>query len=275
LASSEEAVVHAEIQRAKWRPPISNTDWLKTMAIIATTIDHLGFYFIDHDVWMEILGRLAAPTFFFLIGYARTRAVPLHWVAMGLILSGLESWNAGWHWAVPNIFLNFVLIRLALHHLEKAARRYPTAVGAVLPAAFFVALPFAGELVDYGAEGWAWALFGLYQRFHVEGRSEAGRQPTTDPGPIRLLTCAAAAAIFVWAEQLEYGFGPKAMTAFAVAIALLSLHLLRFRRAASVIQPPEPLAGVLRFIGHHTLEIYAVQMICFEMAVKLIPGWAA
>jgi hypothetical protein len=41
----------------------------------------------------------------------------------------------------------------------------------LLVSALFAVLPIASKVVDYGAEGWLWALFSLYQRMYVDGRS--------------------------------------------------------------------------------------------------------
>src|SRR5678815_2294516 len=57
---------------------VDSTDWLKTIAIILVLVDHFGYFFMESDLWWSVVGRMAAPTFFFLIGYARTHAVPLH-----------------------------------------------------------------------------------------------------------------------------------------------------------------------------------------------------
>jgi hypothetical protein len=54
----------------------------------------------------------------------------------------------------------------------------------------------------------------------------------------------------------------------------LSTSLCLFLRGPSRIQPPEPIAGVLRFIGRHTLEIYAIQLTGSELLVKLLPDLA-
>jgi hypothetical protein len=45
-------------------------------------------------------------------------------------------------------------------------------------------------------------------------------------------------------------------------------------RGPSPIQPPEPVARVLHFIGRHTLEIYAIQLGGSELLVKLVPALA-
>ena len=49
------------------------TDWLKCAALVCAMLDHFGHFFMDDDRWWGVVGRLAAPTFFFLIGYAATR----------------------------------------------------------------------------------------------------------------------------------------------------------------------------------------------------------
>jgi len=100
------------------RPPsashaVDNTDWLKTAAIILVVVDHIGYFFVEHDQWWSVFGRLAAPAFFFLIGYGRTRTVPLHWLWLGVILTLLDSSNNAWSWVAPNILLSFALIRSA------------------------------------------------------------------------------------------------------------------------------------------------------------------
>ena len=49
---------------------VDNIDWLKAAAIILVAVDHIGYFFIENDHWWRVFGRLAAPTFFFLMGYA-------------------------------------------------------------------------------------------------------------------------------------------------------------------------------------------------------------
>ena len=91
--------------------PVDNTDWLKAFAIICVSAGHFGFFFMDDEQWWSVFGRFAAPPFFFLVGYAQSRTVPLHWIWIGVILTLLESSNADWTWVAPNILLSFTLIR--------------------------------------------------------------------------------------------------------------------------------------------------------------------
>jgi len=171
------------------RPPVDNTDWLKTAAIIFVSAGHFGFFFVDDDRWWSVFGRLAAPPFFFLIGFAQSKTVPLYWIWIGIILTLLESWNADWTWVAPNILLSFVLIRLARPSVQRGLEEYGWAAFALLVCGFVVAQPIASKLVDYGAEGWLWALFGLCQRRFADNNLPAkravGSQDPPRPADVR------------------------------------------------------------------------------------------
>jgi hypothetical protein len=264
---------------------VDNTDWLKTAAIILVSVDHFGHFFMDNDRWWSAFGRLAAPPFFFLMGYAQTRTVPLHWIWLGVILTLLNSWNAEWTWVAPNILLSFALIRIVRPYVQILAQRHGWAAFVLFVSVLFVVLPITTKIVDYGAEGWLWALFGLYQRMHTDSRSAidtdgaAQSSPpaqamTENVGLMRLLACFVAAAAYVWQEQREYSFPQVHFAVFVLGIGVLAAVLCLFRRGPSRIQPPEAMAGVLRFIGRHTLEIYAIQLGGSELIVKFIPDLA-
>src|SRR5246127_976801 len=147
-------------------PPhaVDNTDWLKTAAIIFVSAGHFGFFFMEDELWWSVFGRLAAPPFFFLVGYAQSRTVPLHWIGIGVILTVLESWNAGWTWVAPNILLSFVLIRIARPYAQELIQHHGWVGFALLVFLLLAAVPAVEKWVDYGAEGWLWALFGFCQR---------------------------------------------------------------------------------------------------------------
>jgi peptidoglycan/LPS O-acetylase OafA/YrhL len=260
---------------------VDNTDWLKTAAIILVSIDHFGYFFAENDLWWGAFGRLAAPTFFFLVGYAKNRKVPHYWIWLGVILTVLDISNNDWNWMPPNILLSFALIRLAGPYVEKAIDRYGWVIFALLAAALIGSLPFAAKAVDYGAEGWLWALFGLYQRRFVDGRSKGNAgdehrdagpstRSTSYAGIIRIVACLVAASIYVWQEQKEFHFLRGQFAVVVVGITLLSIGLCLFLRGQSRIQPPAFVADAMRFMGRHTLEIYAIQLAGSEILVKLV-----
>ncbi len=299
---------------------VDNTDWLKTAAIIFVVVDHTGYFFIENNQWWSVFGRLAAPCFFFLMGYAQTRTVPIYWIGLGIILTVLDSANNNWTWVAPNILLSFALIRIARPYVLIALERYGWIAFGIIVAALIIVQPIAAKAVDYGAEGWFWALFGLCQRLYVDGRSVAnlgsiaGSSPlpvnelTEKSGVMRLLdqpafnrnrlsaeksiyfsrleqlsasnwtrvaiACFIAAAFYIWQEQKDFLFPQIVFAVLVLEVILLSLILYLFSRGPSMIQPPEPIASTLRFIGRRTLEIYAIQLAGSELIILLIPDLA-
>jgi hypothetical protein len=254
---------------------VDNTDWLKAFAIILVAIDHYGYFFIEDAQWWSAFGRLAAPSFFFLMGYAHTVRVPRVWIGLGVVLTLLESWNAGWVWVTPNILLSFALIRLARPYVQALAQRYGWFAFLILVAALLLLLPVSTNIVDYGAEGWLWAAFGLYQRIYVD--QTANQSPPSDAGSrldaalMRILAGLLAAAIYVRWEQSEYAFADEQLAVFLIGITGLTLAFYAFIRGPSPLQPPGPLAGLPRFLGHHTLAIYAIQLAGSELIAGFMP----
>jgi hypothetical protein len=146
-------------------------------------------------------------------------------------------------------------------------------------------MPAGVKVVDYGTAGWLWALFGLSQRLYVDGDTGMhGNAPDSSPlarptgatntGLMALIACMIAAPVYLWQEQQEFRFPPVHLAAFIIGLGVLCVSLYLFRRGPSHIQPAEPVAGMLRFIGRHTLEIYAIQLTGSELAIKLFPDLA-
>ena len=268
-------------------PSVDNADWLKTIAIISVAVGHIGHFFMADDHWWAVFGRSAAPAFFFLMGYAQTRTVPPYWIWLGIFLTLLEASNADWTWVPPNILLSFVLIRIARPYVQMLVQYRGWVAFGLIACALLAVQPIAAKIVDYGAEGWLWSLFGLYQRMYVDDKSasdEGGatrssaqprRAASEDVGLIRLLACVLATVVYIWQEQKEFSFPPVHFTVFILSISILSIALCLFARGPSRIQPPRAMGAALRFIGRRTLEIYAVQLAGSELIVKLVPDLAA
>jgi uncharacterized membrane protein len=242
---------------------VDATDWLKTAAIVLVTIDHIGLFHFADEQWWRLVGRWAAPVFFFLLGYAETQRVPPIWIVAGVILTVLDSWSTNWHWVPPNILLSLALIRWARPYVKPFAETSGWLAFAVILAVLIGLRPLSGEAFDYGTVGWMWAALGLYQRM----RADAAATTTTDAALLQrsLSMCLIAALFHIWEQQNEFTFPAAYFAVLVAGIAVLASVLVTYRRRPSVIQPPVPIAGPLRFIGHHTLEIYALQMIAFEL----------
>jgi hypothetical protein len=259
--------------------PIDNTDWLKTVAITLVVIDHFGYFFIEYNQWWSVVGRLAAPVFFFLLGFAKTRKVPFSWIWLGVGLTMLDSWNNDWTWVAPNILLSLALVRLARPYIESLLQHQGWIAFTVLVIALITVLPITAGIVEYGSEGWLWALFGLCQRMYIDSRPVTAQSPSSlatnlNSGLMRLLAGLVASVVCVWQEQLEYSFSDVQVGILILAISGLSIWLGWFLRGPSHIQMPQPFTGALQFLGRHTLEIYAIQLAGFEIIINLLPDLA-
>ena len=261
---------------------VDNSDWLKTTAILMVMIGHFGYFFLDDPDWWSVFGRMAAPVFFFLMGYAQSRTVPFRWIWLGAILTLLDSSNNDWTWMAPNILFSLALIRITRPFVKTLIIRYGWIAFVLLVCTLVAALPITSNIVDYGAEGWLWALFGLCQRMYIDGKQAIEAGPATqDPaktapnvGLMRPLACVVAAVVYIWQEQLVFLFSQVQLIAVILGVSLVSLGLYLFVRGPSRIQPPKPIAGMLHFIGWHTLEIYVIQLAGSELIIKLVPGLA-
>jgi hypothetical protein len=178
----------------------------------------------------------------------------------------------------PNILLSLALIRVARPHVQNFLKHHGWAAFAIFVLVLFAVLPITANIVDYGAEGWLWALFGLCQRMYVDGTAQSGEPPAhaipENLNLMRLLVCFAAAVGYVWQEQMEFSFSQIHFAAVILGVGVLSLGLCLFHRGPSRIQPSEFIAGALRFIGRRTLEIYAIQLAGSELIIELAPDLA-
>ncbi len=251
---------------------VDNTDWIKAAAIVLVLVDHFGYFLMESDKWWGAFGRLAAPTFFFLLGYAKTRRIPREWILLGVLLTVLESSNNDWTWVAPNILLSFALIRLLRPYAEKVINRLGGGAYLLIAVVLIALLPVAAPLFDYGTEGWLWALFGMSQRMFVDAREEADGQEVFKPTVIRAILLIMAAAVYVSQEQKEFQFSQDQLTVVIVGVAMMSLTFFLFSRGKARVQPGARMSRALCFIGRNTLAIYAIELLVFELMVMLVPA---
>lgn len=250
---------------------VTTTDLLKLAGLAFVFIDHIGLFFAPDQEWWRVVGRAAAPVFFFLIGFARTRSIPLSWIVLGSVLTALDAYvSEDWDDVTLNILFNFALIRLATPAIEtrmlatKQGGRWGFALLALFCAAM---IPLAGMVLEYGAEGWLWALFGL-------AAGEAAMRGDAFSRMRRNLMATFCAAVYLFVEIRDFAFEPAAAGALAALICALAFVLARFRRADAPFGAPAPVARALGWIGRRSLEIYAVSLFLMQLAGHLLDGSA-
>jgi len=237
---------------------VTTTDVLKFVGVVTLLIDHYGlFYHPDETTW-RLVGRTAAPIFFFLIGFARTRAVPWTWFAFGAAITVMNYGSfGGWRNTTINILFNFALLRVAVLPLvERHVLLRPIPL-AMLSVGCVLLIPATDETLEYSTEGWLWAFFGLAHRAAFEKRS--AQIVWTRAG-----LAAITALAYIRREIHDYGFDLLQSTVLVILVGTLVLSLMRFRRAALTWQPPSPLAAVLRFCGRYSLEIYGLTLFSMQ-----------
>ena len=244
--------------------PVSTTDLLKLLGIVLVFVDHHGFFFDPENMWWRLFGRVAAPIFFFLIGFARTRRVPWTWFALGILLTAINAWKAESLWGtMVNIMINFALLRaLVLPSVERHVMQQPLAV-ALLMAGCVLLIPVTDGPLEYGTEGWLWAFLGLAQRLSVEGQT---RQTVWTRNGI----AGATAMAYTVREAHEYGFTGIQTMILIVLVAGLCAALVCFRREPLAWQPPPSLAALFRFCGRYSLEIYGVSVLASHVIAYAI-----
>jgi hypothetical protein len=274
--------------------PVTTTDLLKLVGLVLVLIDHHGYFFDPANPWWRLVGRVAAPIFFFLIGFARTRRVPWTWLAFGIPLTAINALQAGsLAGAMVNILINFAILRaLVLPLVERHVMGRPVAV-ALLVGVCLPLIPVTDGPLEYGVQGWLWAFLGLAHRLVLEESarpaawtrkgvpiarsgvlSGAHRAVWTRKG-IAAATgisgpwsavwtrngiAAATATAYVIGEAHDFRFNGLQSAILVALVAALTLALLRFRRAELVPQPAGILAPLFRFAGRWSLEIYAISL---------------
>lgn len=123
-------------------------DLIKVIAIAAMIIDHVGGYLLHNQVEYRLIGRAAAPLFFFLIGYNKVHIRALL-IIYGIILSITGSLMTQHVWI--NILINFILIHFVLHF-------YPPQQLSTLKRSFFFIIAaslssWVNSYLEYGLLG--------------------------------------------------------------------------------------------------------------------------
>lgn len=243
---------------------VTTTDALKLIGVLAFLVDHVGFFFDPSDPWWRLVGRIAAPIFFFLVGFAHARRVPWTWPVFGVLLTlSLAAVSGTW---TLNILLNFALLRtVVLPLVERHVMPRPWAVAA-LGGLCLALLPSTDTILEYGTEGWLWAFFGLGHRLALE----RGGRNVAMASALGVL----ASGAYLLRETWDYRFDAVQSALLAIIVASLFTAFLRFRRTGLPWQPAEPLAAIFRFCGNHSLEIYAFSLFAMELlAYALAQGW--
>jgi hypothetical protein len=136
-------------------------DALKLGGLLLMVIDHVGIFAFPDQVWYRMIGRGAAPIFFFLVGFSKSYRFHID-ILCAAILLAMVNLIGSHRWVVPNILFSFILLRFMFAIIERRQKplKYP---GLVFLALAFL-WPFSMNWFEYGALGFMFSLCGYMQK---------------------------------------------------------------------------------------------------------------
>lgn len=248
-------------------------DMLKFIAIIGVLIDHIGFFFFPKVLLFRVIGRIAAPIFFFLIGF--TGAYPFRWGLFlgGVFLSLLFAFYMGyiylpgaslshniwvtlfspWQFSDfdADILLYFVALR-ALFYIFKP-EQWRTLFLIALLIVSLIESKTLSILLEY-------SLLGL--DFAVAGRLLA----TEDERYLPWL--ASSVIIYFFRMNMSFLKEFNLMSVVLFAVMIILFFLLYNYKKRTIILPRFSLVPVL-LVSRYTFQIYIGQYVVF-IALKIM-----
>ena len=117
-------------------------------------------------------------------------------------------------------------------------------------------------MIEYGAEGWLWALLGYAQRSWRDG--DARFQWA------RLGFAALAVGVYGFKEIQDHRLSAGHDLTLIISLLVLACLLLLFQRRPSPFQPPAILIPAVQFVSRYSLEIYALSVVGMQVIANVI-----
>jgi uncharacterized membrane protein len=241
----------------KYSEFITSYDMVKGLALLLMVVDHVGYYFFPDILWWRAVGRLSAPLWLFLIGFARSRDIPprLLLSAAALVVASFVFGGA----VLPvNILIPIMLIRLTIDPIAGWILRDNEKMLFGVMVMLFLLLP-TYFLFDYGSLGFMIALYGYMMRAHLE-------QGLVKKEPL-LFFALVTGGIYSFIAVFFFKFNIPQQVVVICGVVGLSWMLSCFRPAAypALTQSlPAPLVSLVQLCGRRTLEFYVLHVLAFK-----------
>lgn len=211
-------------------------DVTKAFAIITMVLDHIGL--VTQSTWLHVIGRTAAPLFFFLVGYSKS----YHWqnriLLYGIALTMFHLFIYYPPAIMLNILFSFIIIRLLLTWLAPVKLERTTLLALFIGCN--VLSYYLYDHLEYGLLGLEIGLLGLFVR---EQRSYA------IPWGIAAMSSYCAAQIITFKFYAPAPF----FTTIALFIAIGAYCCFYKQR---IWELAKPLRLTVLFLSRYSLEIY-------------------
>lgn len=214
----------------------NNQDLLKTIAIIAMIMDHIGFFLAyPEGMWMRALGRCVMPIFCFYVGYNFTK--PRHIVGLlGIVLTFTSYKCLGSANTTLNMLAMIYSGQWYLHFMEKM--KWNSNLGVLIQCLALLALtPLVHNFIEYGTLGMAFMVIGK--------RAKEG-------GDYRPLIPFVGTCAMIFAMTYFSDYFSLANIVLAILVVFSACYALAF------IDHRASISLDLRAISRHTLMIYFI-----------------
>lgn len=239
--------------------PFNSYDLLKCLAIASMVLDHAGLYLLAQDPWLRALGKLAFPIFVFLVGYSGKFCFDGRLLVCAAAVQAVMWAHAdGWH--LLTILFSLWLVRWGLSPL--VVRQFVLAQPAVVFAGLWLVLPLSLQWLDFGAMAAMLAVAGLLRREQQQGMAAR-------VGSISSMVL--VTVVQVGAVPVVPGAAGLLAPGLAMLLLLMVWWALWHIRLEPWDAPKHPwLQGWPCWVARHSLEIYAVHIIGFMAASRLM-----
>ncbi|MBU6234804.1 MAG: hypothetical protein KGQ41_03080 [Alphaproteobacteria bacterium] len=231
---------------------VTSIDVLKTLAVSLMIMDHVGWLILPQIELLRVLGRLSVPLWFFLIGYADTRTVPVRWyIAGGIIM--LTRVIAGFSPLALCVLFTMAAVRYLLDPVwDFMVRRRYYFWWFVLLLAFFGYV--SDMFLEYGTIGLLLAYIGYVNRHKDEAEKAMGHG---FPAYYAIV----ALSVFGVMSAMKFGFGLVGVMVLAAGLIGVYFVLSDFRAKSLPALTGGINAPLLKFMGRYSLEIYVLHLL--------------
>lgn len=235
---------------------VNSYDWLKFIALLLMTIDHVGAYLLDTEVeWLRALGRICVPIWLFLAGYSQSRFIMGEILLLGLVLVPLNYLSG--HGIFPfNILISIIICRYILFWLKDRGlvekRPFDIFLACLLlslPSTFFF---------EYGTMGICFAVMGDMVRRKLH---------STDLAVFSVLST----LLFLGYQFMWFDFSHLQNAIMIVGTCYTVWVLYHFEVKPSKWAPQTGVANYLvRFIARNTMHYYFYHRALFQLLGLLL-----
>ena len=135
---------------------VNTHDLVKVLATVVMVVDHIGLYFMDNNDWFRIVGRLAAPLFFMLVGASGAYHQKNELIIYAGVLMVFQFTLTGFDPAPFNILVSFMIIKFALQRVDFAS--YNNIALSLFLLFLITSNVFLFDILEYGSLGLAFAI---------------------------------------------------------------------------------------------------------------------